>query len=217
MRRRSSGSSADSEGDEPAISEVTQGRDSTGANTIADHAKPSHALSTQTKPQELDRRKSIDRKPLTARSRRPSNTNWKPAESRNAPIEKDLSLQPTAITDSTMKDNASEKMSDTYRRSRVLRSPWSCSPLTLLTTALASLFLFIIVHSFTTRQLDCKGCQRPSMYPGFAKLSDFDTEHTRFASKYSVYLYREGYIEDDTIVSLLCVKSQAEVLIICVD
>jgi len=31
------------------------------------------------------------------------------------------------------------------------------------------------------------------MRPSFAKLSDFDTEHTRFASKYSVYLYREGW------------------------
>jgi len=30
------------------------------------------------------------------------------------------------------------------------------------------------------------------MRPSFAKLTDFDTEHTRFASKYSVYLYREG-------------------------
>jgi hypothetical protein len=36
------------------------------------------------------------------------------------------------------------------------------------------------------------------MRPSFAKLSDFDTEHTRFASKYSTYLYREGLIDEDT-------------------
>jgi hypothetical protein len=36
------------------------------------------------------------------------------------------------------------------------------------------------------------------MRPSFAKLSDFDTEHTRFASKYSVYLYREGMVDEDT-------------------
>ena len=55
------------------------------------------------------------------------------------------------------------------------------------------------------------------MYPGFAKLSDFDTEHTRFASKYSVYLYREGYIDDDTMVWLLFVFEYVMVLMICVD
>lgn len=39
------------------------------------------------------------------------------------------------------------------------------------------------------------------MRPAFAKFSDFDTEHTRFASKYSLYLYREGGIDEDTMVS----------------
>ncbi len=38
------------------------------------------------------------------------------------------------------------------------------------------------------------------MRPAFAKFSDFDTEHTRFASKYSLYLYREGGIDEDTMV-----------------
>ena len=32
----------------------------------------------------------------------------------------------------------------------------------------------------------------------FAPFSDFDTEHTRFASKYSLYLYREGGVDEDT-------------------
>lgn len=36
------------------------------------------------------------------------------------------------------------------------------------------------------------------MRPAFAKFPDFDTEHTRFASKYSLYLYREGGIDEDT-------------------
>jgi len=36
------------------------------------------------------------------------------------------------------------------------------------------------------------------MRPSFAKLKDFDTEHTRFASKYSVYLYREEMVDEDT-------------------
>lgn len=29
------------------------------------------------------------------------------------------------------------------------------------------------------------------MRPSYVKYSDFDTEHTRFATKYSLYLYRE--------------------------
>lgn len=40
------------------------------------------------------------------------------------------------------------------------------------------------------------------MRPAFAKLEDFDTEHTRFASKYSVYLYREVMVDEDTRVDM---------------
>ena len=36
------------------------------------------------------------------------------------------------------------------------------------------------------------------MRPAFARFSDFDTEHTRFASKYSLYMYREGGVDEDT-------------------
>ena len=36
------------------------------------------------------------------------------------------------------------------------------------------------------------------MMPTFTRFSDFDTEHTRFASKYSLYLYRERGVDEDT-------------------
>jgi hypothetical protein len=62
----------------------------------------------------------------------------------------------------------------------------------------ATFCLIAIIHSFSSRQLDAKGCRMSYMRPSFAKLSDFDTEHTRFASKYSVYLYREGMVDEDT-------------------
>jgi glycosylphosphatidylinositol deacylase len=78
------------------------------------------------------------------------------------------------------------------------RSPWWTSSLTLGTTLTAILFLAVIVHSFLNRQLDEKGCHMSYMRPAYAKLEDFDTEHTRFASKYSVYLYREVDIDEDT-------------------
>jgi glycosylphosphatidylinositol deacylase len=82
------------------------------------------------------------------------------------------------------------------RRSR-LHNPWSCSLYTLGTTLLGFGILGLIVQSFLTRQLDTKGCEMSYMRPSFTHFSDFDTEHTRFASKYSLYLYREGGIDDD--------------------
>lgn len=34
------------------------------------------------------------------------------------------------------------------------------------------------------------------MLPTYIKLGGFDTEHTRFASKYNLYLYRERGVDD---------------------
>jgi pimeloyl-ACP methyl ester carboxylesterase len=85
------------------------------------------------------------------------------------------------------------------RRPRV-RSPWKLSLLTLATTALSCFLLAAIVHSYASRQVDTKGCNGVQMRPAFAKFTGFDTEHTRFASKYSLWLYREQYIDLDAIV-----------------
>ena len=88
---------------------------------------------------------------------------------------------------------------DTQLRPRAgQRSPWSCSLLTLACSVLSFVILAVIGHSFLSRQLDPKGCQMSYMRPAFAKFDDFDTEYTRFASKYSLYLYREGGIDEDT-------------------
>lgn len=38
------------------------------------------------------------------------------------------------------------------------------------------------------------------MRPSFIHYKDFDTEHTRFASKYSLYLYREEGLDDGSMV-----------------
>lgn len=79
-----------------------------------------------------------------------------------------------------------------------LRNPWSCSTLTFTTSICAIVLLTTILHSFFTRQQDPKGCAMSYMRPAFARYSDFDTEHTRFATKYSLYLYREGGVDEDT-------------------
>ncbi|KAI9706973.1 MAG: GPI inositol deacylase [Bogoriella megaspora] len=92
-----------------------------------------------------------------------------------------------------------EDMADLMkRRKNRLRSPWATSLSTLFATLVSALLVYAIVQSFLTRQLDPKGCVLSYMRPAFAKYNDFDTEHTRFASKYSLYLYREGGIDEDT-------------------
>jgi glycosylphosphatidylinositol deacylase len=78
-----------------------------------------------------------------------------------------------------------------------LRNPWACSPYTLLTTLAAFAAMFLMAQSFLTRQLDVKGCGMSYMRPMYSRYNDFDTEHTRFASKYSLYLYREGGLDED--------------------
>lgn len=91
-----------------------------------------------------------------------------------------------------------DKMLDSRaRRWHRIRSPWSCS-LLILTAALSAILLMLfILQSFTTTQLDAKGCDMYYTRSMFFKFADFDTEHTRFASKYSLHLYREiGFDED---------------------
>jgi glycosylphosphatidylinositol deacylase len=83
-----------------------------------------------------------------------------------------------------------------WRRSRA-RSPWRSSLLTISITALALVLLLSIVHAFLTRQLDPKGCDMCWSRPIYLKFSDFDTEHTRFATKYSLHLLREGGFDED--------------------
>jgi glycosylphosphatidylinositol deacylase len=208
MRSRSEESAAEEEGDDLSSSnaDVISSFEGPGGRSKVDETKAIKAASVhQTtsrhsrSQQELDRRKSTEQRPSTARSR-VSTTNWKTAEPRNVQMEKTRSADPTVIAVSSKEAIAVDKMPDSrqnVRRSR-LRSPWSCSLLTLVTTTIATLCLISIIHSFVNRQVDTKGCRMSYMRPSFAKLSDFDTEHTRFASKYSVYLYREGMVDEDT-------------------
>ncbi|KAK4868259.1 hypothetical protein LT330_007457 [Penicillium expansum] len=75
------------------------------------------------------------------------------------------------------------------------RSPWSCSILTAFTTCVAVAFVISIVSSFTGRQHGGDGCGVPMMSPTFIRMLEFDTEHTRFASKYNLFVYREEGVD----------------------
>lgn len=85
-----------------------------------------------------------------------------------------------------------------YARRARARSPWGLTLLTTVVSLLGALMLGLVLKSFVTRQydLDPKGCRMSYMRPSYAHLAEFDTEHTRFASKYSLYLYREQGIDD---------------------
>ncbi|CAG8980316.1 hypothetical protein HYALB_00013148 [Hymenoscyphus albidus] len=215
MRRRSTGSAAEEEGDDSSLSNAADltlpleaaggGSNYEDRDTLSKReSRNPRSTARQARTHdihELDRRKSIDHRPSAAAlSRRPSNINWKPADSRNGQLDRSRHTEASNITVSAGGDISPNKMPDareTSRRPR-LRSPWSCSLVTLVTTIFALLTLGSIIHSFSDLQLDSKGCRMSYMRPSFAKLSDFDTEHTRFASKYSVYLYREGMVDEDT-------------------
>lgn len=80
---------------------------------------------------------------------------------------------------------------------RCMRNPWTCSPYTIVTTLLGFAALFLMAQAFLTRQLDTKGCDMAYMRPNYRRYDQFDTEHTRFATKYSLYLYNEGGIDED--------------------
>ena len=76
------------------------------------------------------------------------------------------------------------------------RSAWRISILTLSTVVFGLGLLLTILNSSVTRQMDPKGCRMSWMSPVFYHMREFDTEHTKFASKYSLYLYREGSVND---------------------
>jgi GPI inositol-deacylase len=163
-------------------------------------------------PNKLDPRSAPASRPSSARSRRSGNFNWKPSQSRNGLVEKH-SLGTGAHTSSTsLLDTgdsiAVEELQDSDEMEKVAatkptgprprsRNPWKIKALTVVTFLAGILLLGIIVESLVTRQLDPKGCRMSYMRPSYARLNDFDTEHTRFASKYSLYLYREQGIDED--------------------
>lgn len=98
-------------------------------------------------------------------------------------------------------EQTEDKMLNARIRRRVdMRSPWSCTLFTLLATLASILLMLFTLHSFMTRQLDSKGCDMYYTRSLFFNFADFDTEHTRFATKYSLHLYREiGFDEDSKV------------------
>lgn len=93
-------------------------------------------------------------------------------------------------------NRGSSREEETRQRIR-MRNPWSISWPTLSVVVLACILLLTIIRSFLTRQLDPKGCRMSYMRSAFVHFPEFDTEHTRFATKYNLHLYREVGVDDD--------------------
>lgn len=153
------------------------------------------------------RRTSFDLRSHSARSRRSGNfSSWKPTAAQNgAAMEKTplaLPVEPSAVPvmapksdeDSEGVDKSPDSKGPRRLRSR---SPWALGLLTLLVSIIGLAFLAAILNSSATRCLDAKGCIMSYMRPAYVKLNDFDTEHTRFGSKYSLYFYRELEVDEE--------------------
>src|SRR3982074_2757381 len=123
MRTRSSGSAAEEEGAGSGPGSGS-GSSSDAGGDLSPDGRPSEATATsnlslnlssnlssktrhlaahlpipQGASQEVDRRRSIERRPAAARSRASNNSEgWKPAESRHGPLEKTRSEEPAVIT-----------------------------------------------------------------------------------------------------------------------
>ena len=191
MRRRSSSDESDFSDSQSAEPQPAAHNDKSKTFTSAKYDVSRHSDT-------LDRRKN--EKFLHSPTRSISN-GWKSSPSLPEAYNKNKAV---LLPEPTKVENMPGRSG--WRHLRV-KSPWSCSLLTVSSTTLAIALLFFIIHSFATRQLDPKGCQMYYSRPIYTHFADFDTEHTRFASKYSLYLYREGGFDENPKARLLCYVS----------
>ncbi|KAI0393507.1 GPI inositol-deacylase [Xylariaceae sp. FL0594] len=133
--------------------------------------------------------------PLTTRNRISNGQlNWQQTQDETgngkAPV-----APPSKLSGDISPDNGKARVARLRGRQFQPRSPWGMSLLTLLASIAGISLLISIVYSSANLQADPKGCRMSWMSPSFIPFTDFDTEHTRFASKYSLYLYREQGID----------------------
>ncbi|KAI1352245.1 PGAP1-like protein-domain-containing protein [Xylaria sp. FL0043] len=181
MQRRSSGSSEDS-----ADASVKASR--------------THDNATSKKAASASRNAHDSPPPTSAARNRISNgqLNWQQSQARNSASDTDSRASPSAAKTSGDISADHDKPPAWKLKSRQFqpKSPWAISLWTLFTSLAGIALLISIVYSSANLQCDPKGCRMSWMSPSFVHFSDFDTEHTRFASKYSLYLYREQGIDN---------------------
>ena len=203
MRRRSSGSTEEDEPEEDIGPQAKPIRaEDVGENKITSSVEP---LVSTRHSETLDRRKTDKALAYTQSAQDEAFDTRRFSFGDTARGKSKVERPTVTATAETMNEHLM------YRRARV-RSPWSISSLTVGVTVLSIVLLYAIVNSFLNLQRDPKGCNNCWMSPAYAKLSGFDTEHTRFASKYSLYLYREGGVDEDTMVAFSLIPSKAPLM-----
>ncbi|KAJ9657537.1 GPI inositol deacylase [Coniosporium apollinis] len=190
MRRRPSGSATEEDED-------TSSPEPSSASEHGDKARS--ALKSAAEEKNSSKKKEHTRTRAKRKGGDPTSTPntegppvWEHSPTPGTPSEKKL-LAMGLLDKDTVEDDMARALA---RRRARWRNPWSCSALTLVATLAAAVLLFGIVQSFLTKQLDPKGCEMSYTRPGYVDFPDFDTEHTRFASKYSLHLYTEQFIDD---------------------
>ncbi|KAI0597812.1 GPI inositol-deacylase [Biscogniauxia sp. FL1348] len=182
MQRRSSGSSDDS-------ADVPVKASRAPAQSKINDIKPSQRHSRYTR--------ASGTRSSSARSRTSSTQiNWQLSEGRDGSATKEPT-SPSTISpgDIGIEGDKMAVGKVRNRRSRP-RNPWAIS-LSMLFTSIAGITLLLsVLYSSSSLHCDSKGCRMSWMNPSFVPFTDFDTEHTRFASKYSLYLYREQGIDN---------------------
>jgi len=204
MRRRPSASNSDEE-DDTRSDESNALRDPV-AQSPSDTSPVRPTSSNLLLPNRHQQKQSKPSRKQSRQARSASNSAskspWKPssAQSSDAKSERHLRLPSRDITPSNTPN--SSKMALRAR----LRNPWAASWLSIAVLLSAAALLLTLYQSVTQRQLDTKGGSMSYMASSFVRFSDFDTEHTRFATKYSLHLYREMGVDEDPRVSV-CTSS----------
>ncbi|KAL2847271.1 PGAP1-like protein-domain-containing protein [Aspergillus pseudodeflectus] len=190
MHRRSSGSPAEDDAEEPLVSRLSEHSNGPNAFDPTEKSRP-EVVRTGTS---IELRRDTNGI-ATPRSR--NSSTWRTPSSLTTATWTTHDPRYTSVMPLPSQRLSIEASPDTQHRSRLsrLRSPWSCSILTALTTVLACVFLFSIFRSFSALQTGSDGCGVPVMSPTFLRMVGFDTEHTRFASKYNLFLYREEGVD----------------------
>ena len=185
----------------PAVSASMKRRPSLSTDDDAESSLESDALD-----QRVSQKSPAARRPSSSRNTRSGRLNWNHANGTNgyagSEALKDTTTLPQPSLTTVHSTTHMGKERSPEDSPRPARSLWSISWLTFITALLGIVILASIVGSFVTRPSDAKGCRMSFMRPSYVHFADFDTEHTRFATKYSLYLYREQGVDDDKAVSI---------------
>lgn len=185
MRRRPSGSTSNDEEDSLRSDESQASLSDDASDTSRTHHAP-----------------ILHRSDSKARRKRPAKAAW---QADLPPKVAMLELR-QSVTDTMV-----EAIHNRHRRSR-LRAPWSFSVLMFIILFAAVAFMLAVWRSFTMRQLDPKGGSMSYMASAFVRFPDFDTEHTPFATKYNLYLYREMGLDEDPRVRISVLRHSLQSL-----